>query len=277
MAAAQVSSDQWRERVPASNEIQFDDVVHVVVIPNFAEPVETLARTLDTLAAQAHSQQLVVVLAMEARDKKAHLTASTLTARYGSYFMHLLYSIHTVTEGEVGGKSSNENWAMRCAKTRLVDELGYDPSHIVVTTCDADTYFHPSHFSYLTYKFCSDESRYLRFWQGCTCFYPNVHDVPMLCGVRYTLLSVGFLGQLCNPFAYSLPFAVYSLSLNLALEASYWDPAVIPEDWHMYLRCFYATRGNVGVNPIYLPVGCECVVDDTPWTSLKACYQQSKR
>lgn len=42
-------------------------------------------------------------------------------------------------------------------------------------------------------------------------------------------------------------------------------------------RCFYATQGRVTVKPLYLPVGCECVVDDSSWSSLTACYQQSKR
>ena len=50
---------------------------------------------------------------------------------------------------EGAGKSSNENWAMRCAKHHLVDELGMRDDHIVLTTCDADTYFHPQHFSAL--------------------------------------------------------------------------------------------------------------------------------
>ena len=41
---------------------------------------------------------------------------------------------------------------------------------------------------------------------------------------------------MANPLHYKLPFAVYSLALDLAVEAKYWDPAVIPEDWHMFLR-----------------------------------------
>ena len=88
------------------------------------------------------------------------------------------------------------------------------------------------------------------FWQACTQFYPNCDDVPLVCGVRYALLSVGFLGQMANPLHYKLPFAVYSVALDLAVEARYWDPAVIPEDWHMFLRCFYATAGEIRVEPL---------------------------
>ena len=80
-----------------------------------------------------------------------------------------------------------------------------------------------------------------------------------------------------NPLHYRLPFAVYSLALDLAVEAHYWDPSVIPEDWHMFLRCFYATRGGVKVDPIFLPVGCECVVDTSTTKTIGACYDQAKR
>jgi hypothetical protein len=267
----------WEDRVPADAAMRFRDVIHIVVIPNYKEPEETLSRTLDTLSAQANSSNIVVVLAMEARDASAPDVAGNLIERHGSSFLSMKYTMHRMVAGEVAGKSSNENWAMRCATHHLVDELGMRDDHIVLTTCDADTYFHPQHFSALSHAFCCDPKRYNRFWQGCTCFYPNIRQAPLLARVRYTLLSVCFLGQQCSPMSYALPFSVYSLSLRLAVRASFWDPSVIPEDWHMYLRCFYATEGDVKVMPLYLPVGCECVVDKTPWSSLAACYEQSKR
>jgi len=269
----------------AAADVSFDDVVHIVVVPNYCEPAATLARTLDTLRDQTVAGSLVVVLAMEARDEEAHTKAKLLLDTYAPAFKLGLYTVHRLCAGEVGGKSSNENWAVRCAKVRVVDDLGVDPKHIVVTTCDCDTYFHPSHFGCLTAHFVGEGpvKRYERFWQAATCFYPNVDSVPALCRVRYTIISVGFLGQLVNPLAFSLPFSCYSLSLDLALRAGFWDPAVIPEDWHMYLRCFYATHGRVSVVPLYLPVGCECVYTGRSSPSgsavadVQACYTQSQR
>jgi len=263
----------------AATPMHFDDVLHVIVVPNYKEPAEVLARTLDTLRDQTvASAQLVVVLAMEGRDPKAHETAAVLIQEYGSSFVHMFYTVHKMQAGEVGGKSSNENWAMRCAKHKLVDELGVDSSRVVLTTCDADTYFAPSHFACLSHHFACDPLRATKFWQAATCFYPNLVEVPVLCRVRYAIISVGFVGLLANPLAYTFPFSCYSLSLDLALEADFWDPAVIPEDWHMYLRCFYATRGRATVEPLFLPVGCECVVasEDTA-ENIEACYSQSKR
>ena len=40
-----------------------------------------------------------------------------------------------------------------------------DIKAVVVTCCDADTFFHCQHFAELTYNFCTDADRYCRFWQ----------------------------------------------------------------------------------------------------------------
>lgn len=275
------SADSWAQGASTADELlSYDDVVHVICIPNYKEDPETLRRTVATLADQRDAKTaLVIVLAMEARDPLARATAQTLRSEFRDRFRAMHCTLHALQRGEVAGKSSNENWAVRCAKRRLCDELGVRSDRIVVTTCDADTYFHENHFAALSAAYCSAAPKRRRrtFWQACTQFYPNCDHVPMLCSVRYALLSVGFLGQMSNPLHYRLPFSCYSLALDLAVEAHYWDPAVIPEDWHMFLRCFYATRGGVKVDPIFLPVGCECVVDVSAYKTIGACYDQAKR
>ena len=272
------SVEWWRKA--KSSDMEYGDVIHVVAIPNYKESPSTLRRTLSTLKAQADARRnIVVVLAMEARDPKARETAGALQEEFRSCFRGLVATMHVLRRGEVGGKSSNENWAVRCAKKSLVEKEGIPAGRIVVTVCDADTYFHPSYFAALTHAYvtCDAKLRPYRFWQGCTQFYPNSDDVPVLCSVRYALLSVGFLGQLANPLHYRLPFAVYSLSMDLVLKANFWDPSVIPEDWHMYLRCFYATKGAARVVPLFFPVGCECVTDTTSFGTVVACYKQATR
>ena len=261
-------------------ELRYEDVIHVVAIPNYKEGAGTLRRTVATLAAQGDAADaLVVVLAFEARDDTADATAAALLGEFEGRFKAVYCTSHELVAGEVAGKSSNENWAVRCAKRRLCDELGVRSSRVVVTVCDADTYFHRHYFAALSHAYVAaqPQARRRTFWQGCTQFYPNSDAVPLICGVRYALLSVGFLGQMANPVHYKLPFAVYSIALDLAVEAKYWDPAVIPEDWHMFLRCFYATQGDVRVAPLFFPVGCECVTDRTAPRTVAACYHQAKR
>jgi hypothetical protein len=71
---------------------------------------------------------------------------------------------------------------------------------------------------------------------------PNVCHVPAVCSARYTVLSVGRMAELGSPVSSPFPLAIYSLSLRLAQKAQYWDPSVIPEDWHMYFRCIFADQ-----------------------------------
>ena len=99
-------------------------MLHVIAIPNYKEDVATLRRTIATLAQQRDaSTQLVVVLAMEARDPLARATAQTLRKEFSHQFRGMHCTLHSLKSGEVAGKSSNENWAVRCAKRRYCDEL----------------------------------------------------------------------------------------------------------------------------------------------------------
>ena len=51
----------------------------------------------------------------------------------------------------------------------------------MLTTCDADTFFHNNHFAYLTHAFlCDGDERFHKFYFPVTNFMPNVHEV-LLC------------------------------------------------------------------------------------------------
>ena len=46
------------------------------------------------------------------------------------------------------------------------------------------------------------------------------------------------------------PFGVLG---KLVVDVGYWDPIVIAEDWHMFLRCFFAKDGDMTVRSMFLP------------------------
>ena len=256
----------------------WDEVFHVVVIPNYQEPLAILRRTLASLAAQQNAAQIVVVLAMEAREQGVGQKAHALEEEFRGCFAGLFSTFHPAgLPGEVVGKSSNENWAARIAKRRLVDELGYDLAHLTVTSCDADTVFHPAYFACLTYKFATDPQRHRRFWQSPILLHNNIWETPAPLRVGSTLAGTHILANLCKRDRVVFPQSTYSLSLQMAHEAGYWDADVIPEDWHMFLKCFFTFSGQVEVEAIYLPTGNDAVRAGTPWRSYVETYQQHKR
>lgn len=258
--------------------VAWDDVRHIVIIPTYREPLPILRRTLASLAAQTVARQLVVVLAFEEREDGATRKAHTLIAEYAHAFDVLRPTFHPAgIIGEVVGKSSNENWAARQASRWLVEEGDHDRGAVTITSCDADTIFHPRYFSALTYKFCTDANRYRRFWQSPILLTNNIWEQPAPLRVGSALSGVHMLSNLIKRDRVIFPQSTYSLSLQLAHEVGYWDPDVIPEDWHMYLKCFYACAGAVQVEPIFLPTGNDAVHAGGWWPSIKMTYIQHKR
>ena len=257
----------------------WNSVHHVVVIPNLNERVTKLRTTLEYLAAQREAaRQISVVLAMEEKEPEARAKAELLQREFQGQFAHILATYHPAgLPGEVPGKSSNEAWAARWAKRFLVDELGYDLACLTVTSCDADSLFHPDYFSCLTYKFCTDPMRHRRFWQAPIFLYNNIWEVPMPTRVISTLSTISFLADLCKSHRFVFTQSTYSLSLQMAHEVGYWDPDVIPEDWHMFLKCFFHLKGEVQTEAIFLPIGTDAVRAETYKGSLISRYKQAKR
>lgn len=257
------------------------NVLHCVVIPCYKEAATTVRATLHTLTEQTMANQIVVILAMEARDQEAEKTAQILTEQFqSSGLAAIFHTLHKLGSSEMPGKSSNENWAFRCCKRWLCDATGFPLEQILFTTCDADTYFHPQHFEYLSYLFLKSEKPHRSVWQGAVCALPNSYDLPALSSVRYIMLSLGYLGQLANEISPcgNFPLGVYSLSAKLAHEVGYWDPTVIPEDWHMFFRVnLESSSGHVRCVPMYTVVGNLGVEGSTYLESLKGCYKQSVR
>lgn len=256
-----------------------DDVHHVVLLPNYKEPMAVLRRTLHALAIQrdAH-RRLTVVLATEEREVGARAKAQALCAAFAERFAQLLVTVHPEgLPGEIPCKGSNLAWAARQAKVELVDRLGLPVERMTLTVCDADSILHPHYFAELTRLFARDRDGHRRFWYAPVHYHNNIWEV--LAPIRLLAFTAGaaHLAELATPFAWPLPVSTYSLSFKLADEVGYWDPAVISEDWHMYLRCFFATRGQVNLIPIFLPTSIDAVDGETAWDAVRNYYHQQVR
>jgi cellulose synthase/poly-beta-1,6-N-acetylglucosamine synthase-like glycosyltransferase len=252
---------------------------HIVLILTVNEPLHLLERNLDSLVAQdLPRKQISVVLAMEARVEKQQREekARYLRKKYTKKFSDFFVTTHRLVPGEVIGKASNENYAARWAKKQLVDRRGMDIDYITITSCDADHCFHPKHFSYLTYAFLTDSQRYLRFWQPAVAFYNNYWRLPALSRVVNTISSIWMTSILARTDRL-LNCQNYSLSLKLLDSVGYWNPDIIPEDYHLFFKAFYATKGRVEALPLYLPLIADAAESTTFWKTMKNTYEQYKR
>ena len=271
---------QYEEaRARGKTYLRWEDIRHVVVIPTYKESVAKLAATLSKLAESDEArEQLFVVLAMEEAEPGCRRKALHLHREFGESFAGMFATFHPANiPGEVRGKSSNESWAARHIERRLVEEMGYDIDHLTITSCDADTLFHPHYFSCLAYKFATHPQRYRRFWQAPVLYYNNVWDVPAPLRIPNGLGGLNHLARLVRKHRVLFPQSTYSLSFRMAREAGYWDVDVVPEDWHMFLKCFFSLGGEVDVEPIFLPVGNDGVRSESYLRTFYAHYQQARR
>jgi hypothetical protein len=280
-AASQVD---WRQRYDAEtltrdDVIAWDEVHHLIIIPTYKESVEKLSATLGKLAeSEVAHEKLLVVVAMEEADEGAPARFEALRRDFGHSFLALVGTTHPKDiPGEVRGKSSNEAWAATKAKRLFCDEMGFDIDAMTVTSCDADTLFHPRYFSALTYYFATNPRRYRTFWQGPIFYYNNVWDVPAPLRIQNSLGGINHLAKLVRKYTVLFPQSTYSLSMRMCHDVGYWDVDVVPEDWHMFLKCFFELKGEPDVEPILLPVGNDGVRAHSYTRTFWEHYQQARR
>ncbi len=274
----------WRQRYDAEtltrdDVIAWDDVHHLIIIPTYKESVEKLSTTLGKLAeSEVAREKLLVVVAMEEADAEAPARFEALRRDFGHSFLAMVGTTHPKDiPGEVRGKSSNEAWAAKKAKRLFCDEMGFDLDAMTVTSCDADTLFHPRYFSALTYYFATNPRRYRTFWQGPIFYYNNVWDVPAPLRIQNSLGGINHLAKLVRKYTVLFPQSTYSLSMRMCHDVGYWDVDVVPEDWHMFLKCFFEMNGEPDVEPILLPVGNDGVRAHSYTRTFWEHYQQARR
>lgn len=270
----------WRAQCATPTEQQASSSVHhVVVVPNFREPLAILVRTLGGLAAQeAARERLTVVLAMEAADHEAEHKAAALTDQFGDCFAHLLVTYHPANlPDEAPGKAGNQRWAAVRARHFLVDQCGLALEDLTLTSCDADSLIHPGYFAQVTRQFTSDPERHQRFWQAWLRFDNNIWRVSSPIRVLTLMANMINLSELANPLMVKLTQSTYTFSYKLAESIDYWDTQVVAEDSHILLRGFFGTRGRASVRPIFLPTSGDAVTGVDFMAGLHNFYKQRTR
>jgi hypothetical protein len=262
----------------ARSFLDWDLVHHIVLIPTFKEPLYTLRRTLKNLTQQTFPlTNITVVVSFETREgQTAKDKAKTLRQEFGNKFANLIVTFHPDLPGEVKGKSSNTCWAAKVAKAIVVDKQHWQMDYITITSNDADALLHPQYFSYLTFKFLDDPQRFARLWQSAIQFYNNIWNLPSITRVFNRMSSVIQIGILLRKDRL-INFSTYSTSLKLIEKIGYWDTDVIPEDYRLFFKAYYHTRGKIEVEPIFLPSYCDAAEAKGFWPTMVNQYEQIKR
>jgi len=260
----------------ASKVENSEKIYHLIIIPEYKEPLHILRRTLSNLESQKFpKEKLIVVLATEAKDPDAVETASILKQEYGNKFGRFFITRHTLTNGETAGKSSNMAWAAQKIY-EILKQDGFDITYTTVTSCDADAILHPSYFAYLTVKFLNDPDRYFHFYQGAILFYSNIWRIPLPNKIYNTICSIGNLSVLSQGKRF-INFSTYSLSFKTVVEVGYWDVDVIPEDYHLFFKVYFHKGQKTKSIGLFLPVMVDAAESHGFYKTFVNQYEQSKR
>lgn len=266
----------WMKEVAGFGD--WKKVRHIVVILVANEPKETVETTVESLSHQTFpTQQIGVVLAADSWSKTAKTYCDQIQKVYAKKFGSILVTLHPNNlPGEIKGKSSNEAWAARRAKEILIDKMGWDIRYTTITSNDADAILHRQYFAYLTFKFLDDPHRYLKFWQPAIVFYNNIWRIPMPSRVVNALSNIWQISILSRKDRL-VNFSNYTASLQMIHDIGYWDTDVIPEDYRIFFKAFFALDGKVEVEPIFLPSSADAAESSSIWKTFYNDYQQKKR
>ena len=208
--------------------------------------------------------------------KDARTKSKELMKEFGGVFGNIWTTYHPDIPGEVKGKSSNTCWGAKRAKKFLIDEQKYDLDMVTITSEDADAVFHPSYFAAVTQDFLFTDKPYNKIWQGAVVFYNNIWKVPGPVRVLSAMFSVIQMHILMRSDRL-INFSTYTTSLKHVVEIGYWDTDVIPEDYRLFFKSYFAKKGDFEVRPIFLPVLSDAAESHSAWSTYNNLYQQLTR
>jgi hypothetical protein len=265
-----------------STWVKYQDIRHCVIVCSYKESVDVLKMAMDSLSQQVDFslKSLHVIIALEARagDQFNQPVIDYFSKNYSKNFGSLSFTRHPGDiPGETAGKHSNEAYAAKEFKKNFFDTNKYKLENFTLTTCDVDTIFHPKYFSALTYHFASNPNRYLRFWQSPIFWHHNINSVPGPIRIIGTIGNIIHIANIQEPDGLFFNYSCYSSSFKLIDSAGYWDPDMIPEDWHIFLQTFFSSGGKTKVEPIFLPTIVDAPEGKDYFSALKNRYNQCVR
>ncbi len=257
---------------------KWDTIHHIIVIPTYKEPITTLERTLDALSQQSFPlENIHIMVSFEEREgQPAKEKSKHLKTKYKDVFGDLWTTYHPDIEGEIKGKSSNTCWGAIQAKKHLVDTKKIPIENITITSEDADALFHHHYFANLTYEFIKTDKPFNKIWQGGIVFYNNIWRIPGPVRVLASVFSVTQMYILMRKDRL-VNFSTYSTSLKHVHDIGYWDTDVIPEDYRLFFKSYFAKKGDFEVEPIFLPIYADAAEADGFWNTMMNQYEQLKR
>jgi cellulose synthase/poly-beta-1,6-N-acetylglucosamine synthase-like glycosyltransferase len=262
-----------------SNNIDWGDIYHLVVLPMYKEPYEVVRETLESLSKVNYpKEKMIVVLSHEERaGDESTLTAEKIGNEFKDIFFKFLVTKHPSNlTGEIPGKGSNETWAAREAKKLILDENGIKYDKVITSVFDIDTQIPENYFARLTYMFMTVPDPFHAIYQPIPFFVNNIYEASALSRVMSFSATFWQMMQQSRPERLT-SFSSQSISFKALHDIDFWETNVVAEDSRIFWQSYLHYNGKFRVEPLLFPVYMDANVASTFWVTLKNLYKQQRR
>ncbi|CAF4068338.1 unnamed protein product [Rotaria sp. Silwood2] len=227
---------------------------HIVAISCYKEPVDLIARSVQTLADQTEVRRITMVISFEERTPDEEKKCQFLQEKFQNCgFERLIYTTHPFgLPNEIPGKCSNSNYGL-CTAVKEMGIVEGEMDHILVTTCDADSKFPPQYIAALTSKYLKENRPALTTIYQSPLFYNwKLDGLSFVTRVTGLLRSFLMLGALI-PFNINT-MSIFSFSLSLAKKGDFVHPSYQMDDIICLIRWMGVTQQRLRISMIPVPV-----------------------
>ncbi len=245
----------------------------------YKEPMEIIRSTFLALKkTDFPKNRMIVVLACEERVKNIiKKNTKKIEREFEKEFFKFLITWHpNGLQGEIPGKGSNEAFACRKAKERIIDVLGISYEDIIFSSFDADTCVFPQYFSCLTYNYLISKNPARISFQPIPLYINNIWQAPVIS--RIFAFSATFWHTMNQErLGKMITFSSHSMSFKTLVEVGFKQSNVVSDDSRIFWQCFLRYDGNYIVRPLYYPISMDANATKSFLKTLVNLYRQQRR
>ena len=271
--------EDWQEKLSLLPATDWRKIYHLVIFPTYKENLPVLRGSFKALArAKYPKERIIVVLGMEERaGEEARKIAKEIKREFGDKFFKLLITVHPEgIEGEIAGKGSNECWAGKEAKEKIIDPLKIPYQNVIVSCFDADTQVFPQYFSCLTYYYLTSPNALRSSFQPIPLYFNNILEAPFFSRVVSSSNVFWQMMQQQRPEKVTT-YSSHSMPFQALVDMNFWQPNVVSEDAGAFWKAFLFYDGDYQIIPIHYPLSMDsCVAKNTFRTAVNQ-YKQQRR
>jgi hypothetical protein len=275
---AWVLQHDWLKKLQEDLPTEWNKYYYCTLIPFASESIDIIRPTIQSLVdGNFPTDRKILCLSSEKAVPVGKNIAEELKEEFKDHFAYIFITEHELKEGEIKGKSANQNHAGRYFYDEAL-RLGLDPEYILITSNDADVSNHISYMPYLVHSFIGQgEDRFKRIYQPVTTDYLDIWNANFFSRIIVTIGMAWRLALNHRDDYRCVVVAFYTMSLRTLKEVNFWETDLIPEDERMMFNTMFTYGKDFRTVPLFIPTYGRPVQGKTTWEALVQQYVQIRR